>query len=167
MTQLNLQLSIASGDPLDVRQFSVVERMSSLFEVTLLAVAENPDIDFEAVIGEAASFTLSGGLDLAPASRASRDWAGLCTETQQIAVEERGLSTYHLVLHPFLWLTTQRRNLRMFQQLSELDIALEVLRDWGITPDQRLTGEYKKRKVRVTVHGPDRIREPFGALAGF
>ena len=146
MAQQNLVVSIASGDTLDVRQFSVVERMSSLFEITLLVVAENPDIDFEHVIGQAASFTMGGGFEDAPSSRT---WTGLCSEMQQVAVEETGVSTYHLVLVPSLWLTTQRRNHRMFQQLSELDIVLEVLDDWGIKPVQRLTSTYKKRKYRV------------------
>src|SRR5262249_50447501 len=60
------------------------------------------------------------------------------------------LSTYQLVLVPSLWLTTQRKNYRMFQQLSEPDIVLKMLRDdWGIDPDVRLTATYKKRKYRV------------------
>ena len=146
MAQQNLIASIASGDTLDVRQFSVVERMSSLFEITLLVVAENADIDFEQVIGQPASFTMGGGFEDAPTSRA---WTCICSEMQQIAVEETGLSTYHLVLVPSLWLTTQRRNHRMFQQLSEIDIVLEVLDDWGIKPVQHLTSTYKKRKYRV------------------
>jgi type VI secretion system secreted protein VgrG len=146
MSKQNLTVSIASGDALDVREFSVVERMSSLFEITLLVVCENPDLDFEAVIGGAASFSMSGGFELSPQVRT---WTGLCTEAQQVSVEETGLSTYHLVLHPLFWLTTQRRNYRMFQQLSELDIVLEVLDDWGIKPDQRLSATYKKRKYRV------------------
>src|SRR6185312_4606459 len=44
----NFSLSIASGDALDVREFTVRERMSALFSVSVVAVSENPDIDFEA-----------------------------------------------------------------------------------------------------------------------
>jgi len=146
MSKRNLIVTIASGDSLDVRQFSVVERMSSLFEITLLVVSENPDIDFEAAIGQAANFSIGGEGALSPGLRG---WTGLCSELQQLAVSEGGLSTYHLVLVPTLWLLTQRRNHRMFQQKSELDIALDLLREWGITPVQRLSSTYKKRKYRV------------------
>jgi type VI secretion system secreted protein VgrG len=50
---------------------------------------------------------------------------------------------------PTMWLLTQRRNYKMFQQKSELDIVKEVLGEWGIEPLEKLSGTYKKRKVRV------------------
>ena len=46
-----LHAAIASGDALDVRRFDVSERMSSLFQISIVAVSDNPDIDFEAVVG--------------------------------------------------------------------------------------------------------------------
>jgi type VI secretion system secreted protein VgrG len=146
MSKRNLHVTIASGDSFDVRQFSVVERMSSLFEITLLAVSENPDVDFEAAVGQAASFSMGGEGEGSPGLRG---WTGLCSELQQLQVEEGGLSTYHLVIVPSLWLLTQRRNHRMFQQKSELDIALQLLHEWGIKPEKRLSSAYKKRKYRV------------------
>src|SRR5262249_15265751 len=74
----------------------------------------------------------------------------LCIHLQQVAVEETGLSTYELTLASELWLTTQRRNYRMFQQLSELDIVLEILREWQIEPVLRVDrAAYKKRQYCV------------------
>ncbi|MDI3287314.1 type VI secretion system tip protein TssI/VgrG [Polyangium sp. 15x6] len=137
----NLSLVVGSGDALDVRRFDVAERMSSIFEVKIVAVSENHDIDFEAVVGQPMSFTVQG--------RHSRTWTGVCNHLQQIGVEERGLSTYELSLVPTLWLLTQRRNQRMFQQMSEIDIVQKLLGEWGIEPTLRLTGTYKKRKYRV------------------
>jgi type VI secretion system secreted protein VgrG len=141
----NLSAHIASGDAIDVRQFSVNERMSSLFEITLDVVCDNANIDFEAAVGQEASFTIGGGAS----GTASRTWKGLCSELHQIAVEDDGLSTYHLTIVPALWLATQRRNHRMFQQQSELAIVLALLSEWGIEPEKRLTGSYKSRKYRV------------------
>jgi type VI secretion system secreted protein VgrG len=132
---------VASGDALDVRQFAVQQRMSSLFEVTLVALSDNANIDFDAVVGQPASFQISNGV--------LAQWTGICKHIQQIAVEERGLSTYQITIVPTLWLTTQRRNHRMFQQLSELDIARKLLAEWGIEPSIRITGIYRKRKYRV------------------
>src|SRR5690606_6415690 len=49
-----------------------------------------------------------------------------------------------------LWLLTQRKNHRMFQQISEPDIVLKLLREWDIEPVVRIDkGAYKKRKYRV------------------
>lgn len=141
----NLHVHVASGDALDVREFSVTERMSSLFEITLVVVCPNPDIDFEAVVGQSASFTIEADLSGAD----PRTWTGLCNELEQLAAEESGLSTYRLSLVPTSWLLTQRRNHRMFQQKSELDIVLQLLAEWGIEPEKRLTASYKKRKYRV------------------
>src|SRR4029079_4428633 len=62
---------------------------------------------------------------------------------------EAGLSTYELSIVPVLWLATQRRNHRMFQQISELCIARKLCGDGGIEPELRITGTYKKRKYRV------------------
>ncbi|MEP7124951.1 MAG: type VI secretion system tip protein TssI/VgrG [Byssovorax sp.] len=137
----NLAAHIASGDALDVRRFAAEERMSSLFEVTLVALCDNPNIDFDAVVGQPASFRLDSG--------ASTAWTGICKHIEQIAVEERGLSTYELTFVPTLWLLTQRRNHRMFQQMSELDIVTKLLAEWGIPTDLRISGVYKKRKYRV------------------
>ncbi|MCC6552488.1 MAG: type VI secretion system tip protein VgrG [Polyangiaceae bacterium] len=138
----NLELQVSSDDVFDVREFSVHERMSSLFSVTLVALCDNPNVDFEAVAGRPAAFQVR--------SDHARYWTGICSELQQIAVEEGGLSTYHITLVPLLWLTTQRRNHRMFQQISEPDIVLKVLSEWGIEPELKIDkGAYKKRKYRV------------------
>jgi type VI secretion system secreted protein VgrG len=136
-----VEARIASGDGIDVRRFQVSERMSSLFEVQIVAVSDNPDIDFEAVIGQPMSF--------AAHAAQSRTWTGVCSHLRQVGVEEKNLSTYELTLVPRLWLTTQRRNHRMFQHKGEIDIVLQLLGEWGISPTLRLAGVYKKRKYRV------------------
>ena len=103
----NLSVTVGSGDALDVRHFQVNEKMSTIFEVKIVAVCENHDIDFEGVVGQSASFTVH--------ERTTSTWSGLCNHFQQIRIEENGLSTYELTLVPKLWLLTQRRNHRMFQ----------------------------------------------------
>ena len=145
MINNRLEVTVASGDLLDVRHFSITERVSSLFEISLVARSENEDIDFEAVIGQPAGFKLrSGG-----GATQERAWTGVVSQLQQVSVEDQGLSTYHLTIVPTFWFLTQRRNHRMFQQKSELEISLQILSEWGIQPVQRLSGTYKKRKYRV------------------
>ena len=140
-----LEVTLASGDTLDIRHFNVAERMSNLFEISLVAVSENADIDFEAAVGQPMSFRLR----LGSLPHQERLWTGICNQLQQVGVEDHGLSTYQLTLVPTLWLLTQRKNHRMFQLKSELDIALQLLGEWGIEPVQRISGTYKKRKYRV------------------
>ncbi|MFT3764207.1 MAG: type VI secretion system tip protein TssI/VgrG [Minicystis sp.] len=138
----NLSVTVASGDALDVRQFEVREALSSLFSVVLTVVSDNPEIDFDAVIGQDASFT-------AELRGRKRTLHGIANELHQLKVEEAGQSTYHLEIVPKLWLTTQRRNHRMYQRESEIDIVKKLLGEWGVEHEERLTGSYKKRKYRV------------------
>ncbi len=140
-----LAVSVASGDDLDIRHFQVVERMNELFEIVIDALCENPDIDFEAVVGQPMTFTARKGVE----GLDVRTWTGICSHIEQVAAEERGLSTYKLVLVPALWLLTQRRNHRMFQVQSEVDIARKLLGEWSISTEESLSGTYKKRKYRV------------------
>jgi type VI secretion system secreted protein VgrG len=140
--RINLSVTVASGDRLDIRTFSVGERISSLFRVELVTVSDNHAIDFDAVVGQPARFTIQS-------EEHPRFWSGICNHIEQVRVEEGGLSTYALTLVPHLWLATQRRNYRIFQQITEPDIALRILNEWGIEPEVRLTGTFKKRKIRV------------------
>ncbi|EYF04711.1 type VI secretion system Vgr family protein [Chondromyces apiculatus] len=137
-----LEVTVASGDTLDIRQFSVEEGLSSLFAIHLVVVSENADVPFDGVVGQPASFTFRSGAH-------TRSWTGLCNHLQQIRVEEEGLSTYELTIVPTLWLLTQRRNYRMFQQLSEPEIVQRILSEWAIEPQMKLTETYKGRKYRV------------------
>ncbi|NUQ74133.1 MAG: type VI secretion system tip protein VgrG [Polyangiaceae bacterium] len=141
--ETNLRCTIASGDVLDVRHFSVHEKISSLFVVQLVVMSKNHNIDFDQVVGSAARFTMHHNAH-------ERYWDGICSSLEQVAVgEAQGLSTYQLTIAPSLWLATQRRNYRMFQQKSELDCVKELLEEWEIKPEERLTSTYKKRKYRV------------------
>lgn len=139
----NLEAEVASGDKLDVRQFSVHERLSSLFHVKLVVMSENPSIEFDDVVGQPAKFSIAAGMH-------DRFWSGVCNHFEQMRVEPDGLSTYQMSIVPTTWLLMQRKNYRIFQQISEPDIVLKLLSEWGIKPIVRLDkGAYKKRKYRV------------------
>ncbi len=146
MTTNALTVTLASGDTLDVRDFAVEEGLSQLFDVRLTAVSTSVDVDFEGAIGQTARF------EIAPASASGepRYWSGICAAIEQTQVEDAGVSTYAVRVVPVLWLLTQRRNYRIFQDLSELDIVLQVLQGWGIQPTLQLdAGSYPKRRIRV------------------
>ncbi|MCK6441029.1 MAG: phage late control D family protein, partial [Planctomycetes bacterium] len=139
----NLELEVSSGDSLDVRQFAVQERISSLLQINLIALSQNSSIDFDAVVGQPARFALHAGTHV-------RSWTGICNNIELSRAAPDGMSTYKVSIVPTLWLLTQRRNYRIFQQISEPDIALKILDEWNIKPELQIDkGAYKKRKYRV------------------
>ncbi len=142
-----LELAFASKEDLSVRRFSVHEALSAPFEVSIIAVSKNDDIDLEAIVGKAASFRIQAGL--ANLSMPARLWTGICSHIEQIQPEPTGLSTYHLQIVPDLWLLAQREDNRVFQHMSLPDIVLEVLGQWKIKPNVALTKEYLKHEYVV------------------
>jgi type VI secretion system secreted protein VgrG len=137
----NLLIQVASGEHLDVRAFNVDQGINANFSVSVLVHAHSPDVNFDEMLGKDASFTLMG--------KTPRTWRGICNHVEQEDVDDKGLSTYRLTIVPRLWLLTQRRNHRIFQQLSELEIVQKLLGEWDITPKLQLAGTYKPRKYKV------------------
>jgi len=137
-----LHVEVASGDPLDVRTFSVKQGMSSLFRVELEVVSTNLEISLGDVIGNAGSFTVI-------TSSSTRTLTGVVIEMRQIKVDHAGLATYALILAPDAWLLTQRKNYRIFQFVSELDIVKTMLGEWNVPFEVRTKRDYKPRKYRV------------------
>jgi type VI secretion system secreted protein VgrG len=143
-----LTLTLATDADLDVRHFTVKEAVSGLFTIHLRFMSSRPDIDFDGVVGRAASFKVTRGAGFGE----PRVWTGVASNIEQVDVEDtaKGLSTYQVTLVPQLWLLSQRRNFRMFQQMSEPKIVLKLLGEWGIKPDLEIDlGAYKDRKYRV------------------
>ncbi|MCA9619851.1 MAG: type VI secretion system tip protein VgrG, partial [Myxococcales bacterium] len=142
----NLEATIATGDMVDVRLFEVREAFSTLFEIQLRALSDNPDIDFAAVVGQPATFLFrQSKLGL------TRRYEGVCAHIEQVKVEpsDKGRSAYSIAIVPRLWLLSQRRNYRMFQTMSEPDIVFTLLGEWGIDFEPRLSDSYPTRKYRV------------------
>ncbi len=145
----NFEVTIGSGDKVEVRQFSIHERLCSLFQVNLVVVSDNPSIEFDDVVGQPAKFSMSAGMH-------DKFWSGVCNHFEQVRHEPDGLSTYQFSIVPTLWFLTQRKNYRMHQQISEPDIVLKMLKEWNIKPvEQYDKGAYKKRKYRVQYNESD------------
>lgn len=138
----NLTLTLSAPEVFDVREFRVHERISGLFEVEVVAMCASPDVDFNLVLGAPAQFTIWSDFHF-------RLWDGICQTIRLVEVEPTGLSTYVIGVAPTLWLLTQRRNYRIFQQMSEPDIVKQLLAGWGIAGMFRLSEEYKARDYRV------------------
>lgn len=137
-----LRVQVASGDALDVRSFAITQRMSELFRIEVVAVSLNLGINLTDAVGAEASFTVIS-------NEAPRTLTGVATEMAQTRVDEDGLGTYSLVLAPKVWLLTQRKNYRIFQFVSELDMVKTILGEWDVPFEVRTKRSYKPRKFRV------------------
>ena len=167
-----LDLSFQSGESsLSVRRFSVHEEMSTLFVVSVWARSPNEDVDLSAIVGKAASFRVMSGMVLAQAG--GRQWSGVCSHMELLQAEPSGLSTYHVRIVPRMWLLTQRRNHRIFQRMSAVDIVETILGEWGIPPAWRIDRPaYPRFEYRVQYGETDysfvsRLLEEAGISFGF
>ncbi len=141
------KLELAS-ESLDVRHFDARDFMSGLFEVKVVAVSPNLDLDFDEVIGNEATFTL-GTPTLAGIDQL-RTWRGIAIAADQVKVDREGLATYEITVAPRAHLLGLRKNYRIFQYKSELEIVTQLLGEWGV-PIRVLAdaAAHKQRKLRV------------------
>ncbi len=150
----NLELQVDSGDAFDVRDFAVNEGVNSLFSIDLVVRSSNPAVDFEATIGAQAKFRIgvsSSVLGDVP----SPTWTGVVTDIEQLASEDTGLSTYRVRMAPLFWLLTQRTNCRVFQQMTDLDVVVAMLEEWGLPHESKCGSTYKTKKYRVQYQETD------------
>ncbi|MBK9265169.1 MAG: type VI secretion system tip protein VgrG [Polyangiaceae bacterium] len=138
-------LAFQSGEQsLTVREFVVRDAISTLFDISVHACSPNEDLDLEAIVGRPVAFRIGG------TSENARRWTGIVLRMKQIGAEEKGLSTYHLSIVPNLWLLSQRRNHRIFQHQSVVEIVGTILSEWGLEPVWRVDRErLAKLEIRV------------------
>ncbi|UQA56814.1 type VI secretion system Vgr family protein [Polyangium aurulentum] len=149
-----LELTVASGQSLSVRRFSVEESVSGLFTIALWVRCEEPDVDLEGILGQDASLRIVHGVAYV-AGLGTRTWKGMCTHIEQVhgvspIPGQKAESTYFLRVAPKAWLLTQRRNYRIYQHLSIPDIVDALLAEWAITPVWKIDrGSYPKLEYKV------------------
>jgi type VI secretion system secreted protein VgrG len=128
----NQTIAFASNAQLDVRHVSIHEALNDLFQVTVMAVSSDDSFDLDAIVGKGAAIRLER-------PGRTRVWAGVCASAAQVQVEPApGVSTYHIVIMPTFWRTTQRRGSRIFQHMTTPAIVQKVLAEWQIVPDTSL-----------------------------
>jgi type VI secretion system secreted protein VgrG len=126
-----IQLAFESGESsLSVRSFEIHEEISQLFRIELMVRGQDADIDLDALIGQVTTLRLPNGPLLGMAM--ARTWSGVTARCEQVRVETDGVSTYELTIVPRLWLLQKRKNHRLFQHVSVVEIVSSLMREWGI-----------------------------------
>ncbi len=130
----HFQLSVAAGDfALSVRKFSIVERISTGFQVDLVARSPTDDIPFSIIVGKPAELQMWSPLGV------PRRWRGICSEMRLARVETAGLSTYELRIVPSFHRLTLRQDNRLFQHISVVEMVKAILTEHGVPHVFRLS----------------------------
>ncbi|MBW2455288.1 MAG: type VI secretion system tip protein VgrG, partial [Deltaproteobacteria bacterium] len=149
-----MDLTVASGDDLSVRHFTVREAVSELFAISVTARIQDATVDLEAIVGKPASLKVVTGYKFA-ALGGERLWTGICSHAELVhgmvpQPGEKPQSTYLIQIVPKLWLTNQRRGHRTFQHKSIPDIVDIILAEWQIKPEWKVDrGKYPKLWYKV------------------
>lgn len=121
---------------LQVERWSGTESLSSCYTWTIDALSTDAGLSLDDMLGQQCALRTTH----ADGSRTLR--SGLVREAQLLGADG-GLARYRLLLSPWLWLLSQGRHSRIFQDKSVLDIAEAVFGDyaplasWKIAPDAR------------------------------
>ena len=123
--------------------------MSALFAFEVDCLAASADIDFDALIGTHATVTLT--------TRAGeRPFDGIVTEAKWLGAGENG-QRYRLILRPWFFLASLRRNQRIFHNKTVVQILEELLgayADAGALKPQ-LTADYPVLEYTVQFRESD------------
>ena len=137
--------AIVAND-LKVRRYELREAMSELFELTVEVLVPDPSIDEKAIVGQAVVIDFGDEPFL-------KEIHGIVRQMEQRTAVQSGDSLYAWLIVPPLWLTTRRRDHRIFQDLSVPEIVEAVLVDatYGgrIAIPALLLGAYEAREYVV------------------
>jgi type VI secretion system secreted protein VgrG len=119
-----------SDEELRVLSFGVTEGLSQLFSIDLELVAENDELDFEQIVGQAGALTIQQYEEEEP-----RYFHGIISRLEQGSSGLR-FTTYSATVVPKIWYLMHRHNCRIFQQMSVRDIVQKILKELGLPGDE-------------------------------
>ena len=154
--------TVLGTDVLVLMRFEGHERVNGLFDYKIECLAATDDIDFDALLGTHAT------VKLRTHDGADRPFDGVVSEARWLGAGENG-HRYSLVLKPWFWLASLRRNQRIFHNKTAVDIVSEILNEYASAGpfEIRLTREYPELEYTVQYRESDmdfacRMMERFG-----
>ncbi len=123
------------ADELVLKRFDGTDVVDDLFEYRVEAISLDRNLDFDKAIGKHCSVSLE------TVAYGTKWFDGILTDAEWLGVGGEG-QIYRLVLRPWLWLATRRRNQRIFHEMTVGDILGEVLADYAGPNEIDLTGSH-------------------------
>ncbi|MFV0408833.1 MAG: type VI secretion system Vgr family protein [Paracoccus sp. (in: a-proteobacteria)] len=117
-------------------RFEGTDFLNDNFEYRVEALGAVPDLDFDALIGTHATIEIGGLLN-------SQHFDGIVTQARWAGTGENG-HRYDLVLRPWFWLASRRRNQRIFHNRTIIEILQELLADYAPLGDPALEMKLSK-----------------------
>lgn len=151
-------------DALVLMRFTGSDYMNDLFEYRVEALSTEQDINFDLLIGTHATVELQT-IDNGP-----KYYDGIVTQAQWAGGGENG-NKYNLMLRPWLWLAGQRRNQRIFHDMTVVQIIQELLNEYAAlgnpAMELRVPDSYPNLEYTVQYRESDlefvcRLMERFG-----
>ena len=121
------------GGPADAAGFvalavSIAERMNAPREVGVRVASPDQTVSLDDLVGEEFEVIVeSGGTEL-------RRHAGLCVAAEYAGNGENG-ALFDLDLRSGLWFLGRTRECRIFQEMTAVDIVMEILGEYGLAKD--------------------------------
>jgi len=112
MPDMALHMELVSGfaDSLQFRSMSALEEISRLYELQVIGISEDANLDADTILGTAAAVSIE------VAEGQKRWFHGIVAAFGLEDIEGR-FYTYRLTLRPWLWLLTRTSNMRIFQEM--------------------------------------------------
>ncbi len=130
-----LDVKTSGGTSFELNFFQGVERLSDLFEYTLIMTAQSREVGFDTLLKKPATVSLTVGSLV-------RTYNGIIGRFEQEGTPfqpTKMWNVYKAVLYPTLWLLTFSGQCRIFQNKSAMDIIKDVLDENKIPYSNQVT----------------------------
>lgn len=149
------------SDTLALVAFDCVEGVSEKFEIKIDAVSKQGNLNFDKAIGQNCTISmqvLGGG---------TRHFCGVLAAASWHGGDDKGLHYYKMVLRPWLWLLSFRRNCFIHHDKTAPEIIEKVFGDYGFSFSNNLSRDYPKLEYCVQYRESDmdfvcRLMEQYG-----
>lgn len=122
---------------LHIQQLRGTESISQLFEFELELISPSEELDFTQIVGQTMTVTTELG------NGEVRNLTGIVSRFSQSEYIDEGVG-YRMLLVPWLWLLTRRRDCRIFQNQTVPDIVRAVFSSLNLNDfEMRLVGTYE------------------------
>ena len=154
---------------LAIMRFDGAEAVSELFEYRLDVVSEDHNIDFDKVLGTNCSISILSNYE-----KVKRHFNGVMVEAQWVGRihgnDNKDLSKYRVVLRPWFWMLTHKKNCRIFNDETVPQIIEEIFADHDFAASSHvaeLNGSYPELEYCVQYNETDyafvsRLMEEYG-----